>query len=63
MRTHVLTCYLDADVDFTFTEKMLAACPVCIVMSLVCRNGSQMMACWSSEPEARRLETTNTVSS
>ncbi len=50
------------DMDFTFTEKMLAACPVCIVMSLVCRKGSQMMACWSSEPEARRLERTNPVS-
>lgn len=44
------------DVGFTLTEKMLAACPVCIVMSFLCRKGSQMMACWSSEPEARRLE-------
>lgn len=36
---------------------MFAAWPVCIVVSFLCLNGSQIIACWSSEPEASRLDT------
>lgn len=44
------------EIMLTFTENIFAAWPVCIVVSFLWRNGSQTMACWSSEPEASKLD-------
>lgn len=40
----------------TLTEKIFAVCPVCMESSFLWCSGSHTIVCWSSEPEASKLQ-------
>lgn len=43
-------------IPLTLTEKIFAVCPVCMESSFLWCSGSHTIVCWSSEPEASKLQ-------